>query len=566
MHSRGSTPTTHGYVSPNRKARYAMWFLAILILLAIAKQSTGGCDLPTAEEMDDPEVDNEVLPSVIGAVMQTGNEGDIPIGNEVGEQTAVELHPSTESEQTLPPVPSVKVKNTESDEITADVPTKGRYGTYKQTKTTKPEVTEGYILHSVIPQQFVSALQQGFMRFLKTAVLTSRTAVIPQSRFDEPGFRLTVPPEREDIYYDLGDLIDTNHLYDKWTCLSRTTQQKWSAETNNTVDLLLIVTGGSMTCFEKYVNNTLSRRSPAKGAPYLGGSFETKMLDTIHGRMKIKEAKCISASMKADDLKEIMKGYKSVLISQIPFDFLQKGWYGICNGAGVVLPKVAAPWQALGQKYISDKFPSRTGHGCVQLRFEKMVRSILLSQKTLPWKPIDGGKQYTSPALESCLEAVLEMITYMTGQSNGNLFLMHDMDAMFGTATTHFGGMSSPVAYKVWTTWAMKRISEVLPKHSVYCGSDEHKKDESAGTLTGGILKGNKRSCALVEAAVCTKAKKRMRIGSGSFGAFVTNINLGRGLKQGPTEWGYTSCPAIESAAQKCRESKKCKPIKLRES
>ena len=143
-----------------------------------------------------------------------------------------------------------------------------------------------------------------------------------------------------------------------------------------------------------------------------------------------------------------------------------------------------------------------------------------------------------SPQLDSCIQGVLELANSLAKQSKG-LFIMHDMQEEFGTVTTHYDGMVDVNMYKKWARWVSQIFSEKLPKDKTvtsYCGSEQHANDAKTNT----ILKENPRACAMVEAAICMKAKKRMRMGNGSFGGFVTGIPVQR-PPNGPDAWGYVN-------------------------
>ncbi|KAJ9459631.1 hypothetical protein DIPPA_22487a, partial [Diplonema papillatum] len=220
------------------------------------------------------------------------------------------------------------------------------------------EDTGEYLLIGVIPQQFVSAVLQGLRRHFRTAALLKRTAVLPSARFDEPGFRLqfkTVPYQGREPYYPLCSVIDYPTLMAPWSCLSTVTQDQWATQTTRVVDLYLIINASPTTkgcALESWMRDTL--RKPMRNGTYVSGSTESKILDTLHGRVSVKDIKCISPQITTEALKDLIKGHSSVMISQPPFTFLKKGW-DVCPGNKVSSLKVAKPWQVVGNSFIKEK-------------------------------------------------------------------------------------------------------------------------------------------------------------------------------------------------------------------
>eukprot|EP01064_Diplonema_japonicum_P024553 TRINITY_DN3514_c1_g2_i1.p1 TRINITY_DN3514_c1_g2~~TRINITY_DN3514_c1_g2_i1.p1 ORF type:complete len:570 (+),score=60.25 TRINITY_DN3514_c1_g2_i1:63-1712(+) len=515
--------------------RFWCGIAVLLLLMVVVKYSRmGGCDLPELKDFD-----NEITPKD-------------PINIERTPRSTVSTSPPPPPSQPQPQPQPTEPDNDEEIKTDPDVPT------LKTKSIARDKGT--YLLIAVVPQQFASALQQGLMRFLKTAVVSDRTAVIPSARFDEPGFRYTHEdiPGREK-YYPLQDMIDMDYLLRGWSCLPRMEANDWAEKTKSTVDLMLfIIAPGTRCTLQKWFTEYMAR--PVRKGEYVGGGMEGKIVDTLSGQVTVKQISCIYSNSTKEQFKSATSGHTSVMITQPQRNFLVKGWMGICDGY-TPMPRVNQKWLDLG-RHFSDKHFSGGDYGCVHIRFEKLVRRILLTQRTLPWKNLPDGSP-TNQKLESCLTSILELSTMVARESKGNMFLMHDMQDEFGTATTHFDGMSSATSYKQWTVWAQKAISAHLPSHASYCGSPDHSNDKTQDTTVGRILSGNPRACALAEAAICTKAKKRMRVGEGTFGAFVSNINQAT-TRQGPVEWGYFACQNLEADAKRCRESGRCKAITLR--
>ena len=214
-----------------------------------------------------------------------------------------------------PEVAVPKKEETKKGKTEAKVPTAGVKDNWQYAPVSKEDK---FLLTPVLNQQFASALQQGFMRFLKTAALTGRTAVLPLAKFEDPGFRFISGEEhqrKDDKYFEISELIDMKTVVTKqWKCLKTVKASDWRAETDNTVDLFVFVPKKGSACPEEYLSRMYKKAVPLDNVSYAPGGHEEKILDTVRGRVTIKAFTCVKPDIKTLKLKELLAPHKTVMI------------------------------------------------------------------------------------------------------------------------------------------------------------------------------------------------------------------------------------------------------------